>query len=170
MGNTDIALPTEKSHRHAVSTQQESRSVLGKEVEINPSSPPIKILYNDGPQANVPTWEPVCACAHTCNPVCASASARNTGMHEPHISPDQTKGKRTAKATPELRWADVARKGQTRDIKGMVIPTLFTKFKLDKCLFIVSMNTLTPKVAKESARSTSVEIQQLYTLQVGFPG
>jgi hypothetical protein len=48
--------------------------------------------------------------------------------------------------------------------KGWVIPTLFTKFKLDKCLFVVSMNTLRPKVAKESTRSTSVEIQKLMCL------
>jgi hypothetical protein len=32
--------------------------------------------------------------------------------------------------------------------KGWVVPTLFKKFKLDKCLFVVSMNTLRPKVAK----------------------
>jgi hypothetical protein len=33
------------------------------------------------------------------------------------------------------------------------------KFKLDKCLFVVSMNTLRPGVAKGSTRSTGVEIQ-----------
>jgi hypothetical protein len=45
MGNTDIDLPTEKASATtdqtsgipAVSTQQESRRVLGKEVEINPT-------------------------------------------------------------------------------------------------------------------------------------
>jgi hypothetical protein len=33
------------------------------------------------------------------------------------------------------------------------------KFKLDKCLFVISMDTPRPKVAKESTRSTNVEIQ-----------
>jgi hypothetical protein len=37
-----------------VPTQQESRSVLGKEVEINSSPPPNKILHNRDPQANGP--------------------------------------------------------------------------------------------------------------------
>jgi hypothetical protein len=63
MRNTDISLPTEQASVTidqtngipAVSTQQESRSVLGKEVEIKPSPPPIKILSNGGPQANGPT-------------------------------------------------------------------------------------------------------------------
>jgi hypothetical protein len=61
--NIDIALPTEQASVTidktngipAVSTQQESMSVLGKEVEINPSLPPIKILSNGGPHANGPT-------------------------------------------------------------------------------------------------------------------
>jgi hypothetical protein len=35
------------------------------------------------------------------------------------------------------------------------------KFKLDKCLFVISMNIPRPKVAKESTRSTNVEIQHL---------
>jgi hypothetical protein len=43
--------------------------------------------------------------------------------------------------------------------KRWVIPTLFTKFKLDKCLFVVSLNTPRPEVSKESTRSASVEIQ-----------
>jgi hypothetical protein len=113
MGNTDIALPTDQviittdqtSGIPAVSTQQESRSVLGKEVEINPSPPPIKILSDGGPSASGPTCKRVCTGAHTCTPVCASASARNPGMYEPHVSPYHV-----AKATPALNWADVARK------------------------------------------------------------
>jgi hypothetical protein len=43
--------------------------------------------------------------------------------------------------------------------KGWFIPTLFTKFKLDKCLFVVSVNSLRPKVDKEITRYVSVEIQ-----------
>jgi hypothetical protein len=118
MENTDISLPTEQASVTidqengipAVSTQQESRSVLGKEVEINPSPPPIKILSNGGTQVNGPACEPVCAGVHTCSPVCASASARNTGMYEPHVSPDHDKGACTAKATPALSSAGLARK------------------------------------------------------------
>jgi hypothetical protein len=127
MGNTDIALPTEQARVTtdqtkgipAVSTQQESRSVLGKEMEIDPSPPPNKILSNFGPQANGPACEPVCAGAHTCSPICASASVLNPEMYVSHTSPDNDKVKRTVNATPALSWDDVARKGKTRDIKGI---------------------------------------------------
>jgi hypothetical protein len=43
--------------------------------------------------------------------------------------------------------------------KGLMILTLFNKFKLDKCLFVISMDIPRPKVAKESIRSMNVEIQ-----------
>jgi hypothetical protein len=57
MGNTDIALSTEQASVTinqskgipAVPTQQEPRSVFGKEVEINSSPPPNKILHNGEP-------------------------------------------------------------------------------------------------------------------------
>jgi hypothetical protein len=132
MGNTDIALPTEQASVTinqskgipAVPTQQESRSVLGKEVEINSSPPPNKILHNGGPQANGPACEPVCAGAHTCKPMCASASVRDPRMYEPYVSPND-KGKRTAKATPAPSWADVARRGKTSDRKGISDPHSF---------------------------------------------
>jgi hypothetical protein len=84
--------------------------MLGKEVEINSSPPPNKILPNGDPQANGPACEPVCAGAHTCKPICASASARDPRMYEAYVSPNG-KGKRTAKATPAPSWADVARRG-----------------------------------------------------------
>jgi hypothetical protein len=45
--------------------------------------------------------------------------------------------------------------------KGLVIPTLLTKFNLDNRLFVISMDIHRPKVAKESTRSTDVGIQQL---------
>jgi hypothetical protein len=135
MGNTDISLPTDQASITtdqtsvilAVSTQQESMSVLGKEVEIKPSPPPLNILSGGGPPASGPTCTNVCAGAHTCTPACASASARNPGMYEPYISPYHEKGKPTAKATPALSWADVARKGQTRYRKEMGSPHSFYK-------------------------------------------
>jgi hypothetical protein len=43
--------------------------------------------------------------------------------------------------------------------RGLLIPTLFTKFKLDKCLFVISMDIPRPKVAQEGTRSMNVEIQ-----------
>jgi hypothetical protein len=136
MGNTDIALSTEQVSVSinqskgitAVRTQQESRSVLGKEVEINSSPPPNKILHNGEPQADGPTCEPVCAGAHTYTPICASASARDPGMYEPYISP-YDKGKHTEKATPAPSWDDVARRGQTSDIKGISDPHSFYKIQ-----------------------------------------
>jgi hypothetical protein len=96
MGNTDIALPTEQASVTiyqskgipAVPTQQESRSVLVMEVEFNPSPPPSKILPNGDPQGNGPACEPICYGAHTCTPICASASVREPRMYEPYISPD----------------------------------------------------------------------------------
>jgi hypothetical protein len=126
MVNIDIALPTDQGSVTmnqsngipAVSTQQESRSVLGTEVEINSSPPLYKILHNGDPQADGPVCKPVCAGAYTNKPICASASVRDTGMYEPYISPDD-KGKHTTKATPASSWADVARKGQTSDRKGI---------------------------------------------------
>jgi hypothetical protein len=132
MGNTDIALTTEQgsvtmNHSKgipAVPTQQESRSMLGKEVEINASPPPSKILHNGDPQVDGPACEPVCAGAHTCKPICASASARDPGMYEPYVSSCR-RGKHTAKATPAPSWADVARRGQTRDRKGISDPHSF---------------------------------------------
>jgi hypothetical protein len=56
MGNTDIALSIDQvsittgqtSGIPAVSTQQESRSVFEKEVEINPSPPPLNIVSVSG--------------------------------------------------------------------------------------------------------------------------
>jgi hypothetical protein len=96
MGNTDIALSAEQASVTidqskgipAVLTQQESRSVLEKKVEINSSPPPNKILPNGEPHANGPACEPVCAGVHTCKPIGASASARDPGMYEPYVSPD----------------------------------------------------------------------------------
>jgi hypothetical protein len=44
------------------------------------------------------------------------------------------------------------------------MPTLFKKFKLE-CLFVISMDIPRPKVAKESTRSTNVEIQQEQVLE-----
>jgi hypothetical protein len=134
MGNTDIALPNEQGSVTmnqskgipAVPTQQESRSVLGKEVEINSSPPPNKILHNGDPQADGPAYEPVCAGAHTYKQICASASAREPRMYEPYVSPDN-KGKRTTKATPAPSWAGVARRGQTSDRKGISGPHSFYK-------------------------------------------
>jgi hypothetical protein len=133
MGNTDIALPTyqasittdQTSGIPAVSTQQESRSLLGKEVEINPSPTPLNILSGGGPPASGPTCKNVCDGAHTCTPACVSASARNFRIYEPHVYPYHNKGKHTAKATLALSWADVARKGQTRDRKEMGSPHSF---------------------------------------------
>jgi hypothetical protein len=92
--------------------------VLGKEVEINSSPPPNKILPNGDPQANGPACESVCAGVHTCKPICVSASARDPRMYELYVSPDD-KGKRTAKATSAPSWADVARRGHTSNIKGI---------------------------------------------------
>jgi hypothetical protein len=40
------------------------------------------------------------------------------------------------------------------------------KFKLDKCLFLISMNIPRPKVAKESTRSTNVEIQHFVKIDM----
>jgi hypothetical protein len=116
MGNTDIALPTEQASVTidqtngipAVLTQQEYRSMLGKEVEINPSPPPIKILSNGGPQANGST------CDMRATPGCMSCTF-------PLIT---TRGT-YVEGTPALSWADVARKGQTRDRKGMGNPHSF---------------------------------------------
>jgi hypothetical protein len=132
MGNTDIALPTEQASVTinqskgipAVPTQQESMSVLGKEVEINSSPPPNKILHNGDPQADGMACEPVCAGAHTCKPICASASARDPGMYELYVY-RADKGKRTAKATPAPNWDDVARRGQTSDRKWISDPHFF---------------------------------------------
>jgi hypothetical protein len=131
--------------------------MLEKEVEINSSPPPNKILHDGDPQADGPACEPVCAGAHTCKPICASASALDPGVYELCISPDD-KGKRTAKATPEPSWADIARRVRTSNIKGISDPPLFMKFKLDKLLFVISMDIPIPKVAKESTRSMNVEI------------
>jgi hypothetical protein len=124
MGNIDIPLPTEQASITisqskgipAVPTQQESRSVLGKEAEINSSPPPSKILPNGDPQENGPVYE------HT--PICVSESARTPRMYEPYDSPDN-KGKRTSKATPAPSWDDVARRGQKSDIKGISDPHSF---------------------------------------------
>jgi hypothetical protein len=132
MGNTDIALPTEKvsvtmnqsKAIPAVLPQQESRSVLGKEVEINSSPPLNKMLHTGDPQADGPACEPVCAGAHTCTPICASASSRDPGMYEPYVSPDD-KGKHNAKATPVPSWAGVYRRGHTSDIKRISDPHSF---------------------------------------------
>jgi hypothetical protein len=118
MGNTDTSLPTEQGSVTVnqskgiptVSTQQESRSVLGKEVEINSYPPPNKILHNGDPQADGPACKPVCAGAHICKPICESASARDPRMYEPYVFPND-KGKRTTKAKPAPSWADEARRG-----------------------------------------------------------
>jgi hypothetical protein len=132
MGNTDKVLPTDQASATmnqskgipALPTQQKSRNVLGKEVDINSSPPPNKILHNGDPQADGPACEPVCAGAHTCKPICASASARDPRMYEPYVSPDN-KRKRTAKATPAPSWADAAKLGQTKDRKGISDPHSF---------------------------------------------
>jgi hypothetical protein len=92
--------------------------VLGKEVEINSSTPPYRILHNGDPQADGPACEPVCAGAHACKPICASASALDPGVYELCISLDE-KGKHTARATPALSWGDVSIRGQTSDRKGI---------------------------------------------------
>jgi hypothetical protein len=39
--------------------------------------------------------------------------------------PPDDKGKHTAKATPAPSWADVVRRGQMRDIKGISYPNSF---------------------------------------------
>jgi hypothetical protein len=132
MGNTDIVLPTEQASVTinqstgipAVTTQQEFRSVLGKEVEINSSPPPNKILPNGDLQANGMACEPVCAGVHTCKSICVSASARDPRMYKPYVSAND-KGKHTAKATPAPSWADVARRGKTSDRKGISDPNSF---------------------------------------------
>jgi hypothetical protein len=132
MANTSIAQPIEQASVTinqskgipAFTTQQESRSVLGKEMEINSSPPPNKILHNGDQQADGPPCEPVCAGTHTCTLICMSASARDPGMYELYVSPDD-KGKRTAKATPEPIWDDVAIRGQTSDRKGISDPHSF---------------------------------------------
>jgi hypothetical protein len=118
MGNTDISLPIDQvsvtadqtSGIPAVSTQQESRSVLVKEVQINPSPPTIKILSVSDPLSSGPTCKHVCADAHTCTSVCESTHACTSGVYEPHVPPYHNKGKHTTKDTPALSWADVARK------------------------------------------------------------
>jgi hypothetical protein len=74
-------------------TSDHEYTVLGKEVDINSSPPPNKILHNGDLQADGPACESVCAGAHTCKPVCASASARDPGMYDPYVPPDD-KGKR----------------------------------------------------------------------------
>jgi hypothetical protein len=102
-------------------TQQESRSVLGKEVEINPYPPPNKSLPNGEPQANRPACEPVCTESHTCGPIYESACTRGPGTDGQYVPPDD-KGKRMTKATPAHSWADVARRGQTSDRKGISNP------------------------------------------------
>jgi hypothetical protein len=119
MGNTDIALPTDQaiitiyqtSGIPTVSTQHESRSVLGKEGAINPSPPPLKILSVSDPPSSGSTCKHVCADAHTLTSVCVSAHACNPVVYEPHVSPSDDTEKHTAKATPALSWADVPRKG-----------------------------------------------------------
>jgi hypothetical protein len=58
--------------RRTTESIKESVSVLGNEVDINPSPPPIQILSDGGPPASGPTCKHVCAGAHTCTPVCAS--------------------------------------------------------------------------------------------------
>jgi hypothetical protein len=96
----------------------ETRLLLRKEVEINASPPPNQILHNGDLQADGPAFEPVCAGAHTYKLIRASASVCDPRMYEPYVSPDD-KGKRTAKTTPAPSWDDVARRGQTRDRKGI---------------------------------------------------
>jgi hypothetical protein len=74
MGNTEIALPAgessvainQKKEIPVMPTQQESRSVLGKEVEINQSTPPNKILPNGEPQENRHACGPVRTDSHKC--------------------------------------------------------------------------------------------------------
>jgi hypothetical protein len=87
MGSTDISLPTDQvsittdqtSVIPAVSTQQESMSVFGKEGAINPSPPPLKILAVSDPPASGSTCKDVCAGAHTCTSVCVSAHTCTPG-------------------------------------------------------------------------------------------
>jgi hypothetical protein len=101
--------------------------VLRKEGVINPSPPPLKLLSVSDPPSSGSTCKHVCADAHVYTSVCASAHMCTLGVYEPHISPYYDKGKHTAKATPALSWAGVARKGQTRDRKEMGNPHSFYK-------------------------------------------
>jgi hypothetical protein len=109
-----------------MSTQQESSSALGKEVEINPSPHPNKILPNGEPQENRHVCIHVRTDSNKCGPICESACTRESGMDGPYVFPDG-KGKHTEKATPEPSWADVARRGHTSDIKGISNPQSFYK-------------------------------------------
>jgi hypothetical protein len=74
--------------------------VLIKEGAIDPSPPTLNILSVSDPPSRGTTCGHACADVHTC-------TSRVYGLHYPSNS----KGKHAAKATPAMRWADVARKG-----------------------------------------------------------
>jgi hypothetical protein len=76
-----------------------------------------------------------------------------------HTFPPTTRGNVRQRLHQHLDGLMYPEEDRQATEKGLVIPTLFTKFNLNKCLFVISMDIPRQKVAKESTRSTNVEIQ-----------